>query len=81
MKKRLISAALVLAVLLSALSVTVMAESYWDAQAAYLDALESGDGDAILDAVRRIEAVYPDPSSATEYSRVTFPQREAAFVY
>ena len=81
MKNRLISIIMAIAVLMSAFSVAVAAESYWDAQKAYIAALESGDGDAILDAVSRIEAVYPNPSDATEYSRVTFPQREAAFVY
>ena len=81
MKLRLFSVLTVLAIIFSSLVLPVNAETYWDAQAAYFDALSAGDDDAILAAVKRIEAVYSDPSDDTEYVRLMFPQAKAAEIF
>lgn len=81
MKKRILSFLISVVTVLSVAAITVEAESYWDVQKDYLAALESGDGDAILSAVERIEAVYSDPTTRSEFLRLAFPRREAGYVY
>ena len=54
---------------------------YWPAQKAYQNAIASGDDTAILNAVRQIEAAYPNPSNEVQYNRVAFPLQKAAMIY
>lgn len=81
MKKRILSIILCTVLSFTALSCYVRAESYWDVQADYLKALESGNSDEIISCVKRIEAVYPAPSNETEYLRLAFPRERAALEY
>ncbi|MCQ2456200.1 MAG: S-layer homology domain-containing protein [Clostridia bacterium] len=81
MKNKIFSVLVLLSLLISALVLPGNAETYWDAQEAYFDAVDSGDDDASLSAVERIEAIYTDPSDETEYLRLMFPQMKAAEIY
>ena len=54
---------------------------YWSAQKNYQAAVSSGDNNAILKAVKQIEAAYPSPKNEAQYSRVAFPVQKAAIIY
>ncbi|MBQ8524667.1 MAG: S-layer homology domain-containing protein [Clostridia bacterium] len=56
-------------------------DEYWPAHDAYNAAVASGDEDAILAAVKLIEAAYPSPSNESEYLRLFFPSLEAAKIH
>ncbi len=78
--KRVISAVLAVCLMLSAFSVFCFAgeSEYWAAQKAYLAAVESGNKDALIAAVKMIEKAYPNPSNSIEYGRVATPLLKAA---
>lgn len=76
------SVSLILAILiLAGCAVLCRAESYWDVQADYKDALSRGDGDAIISCVKRIEAVYSGVKSEEAYMRLATPCEKAALEY
>ncbi len=54
---------------------------YWQAQAAYNEALSAGDEDAILEAVKLIEKAYPTPENIDQYLRLYFPTLKAGQIY
>ena len=54
---------------------------YWSAQKNYQAAVSSGDNNAILKAVKQIEAAYTNPKNEAQYSRVAFPVQKAAIIY
>ncbi len=77
----IISALLTVIMLSSTLPWLMGDAEYWPAQKAYNDAVASGDAAAILDAVKLIEAAYPEPSSEAEYLRLYYPSLKAAGIY
>ena len=78
MKKTLCA---IFAVLLFVSAVPAGADGYWDAQARYKEAVDSGDPEKIISAVKAIEAVYPDPKDQTERNRLMEPLKKAAQAY
>lgn len=81
--KRIVRTAsfLLLAAMLSGLALSVSAETYWQALAAYTEAVENDDNEGVIDAVRRIEAVYPNPENSDEARHVMFPFLKVASIY
>ena len=68
-------------VLLAVMPIFTSAETYWAALAAYTEAVENGDDDGVIDAVRRIEAAYPAPDDAESAMRIMFPSMKVASIY
>lgn len=81
MKKRILSFLVIFGMLFGLFTVSVGAESYWDAQKDYIKALESGDPNEIISAAMRIATVYSDPADDTEHMRLWSPMREAGYAY
>ncbi len=79
--KKFVCAFIAFILFLSAAPVGVSAMSYWDAQAQYLEAVESGDPERIISAVKAIESVYPDSQDQTERNRLMEPLKKAAQSY
>ncbi len=82
--KRLARAAgilLLVSVFTNSFSSAIRAETYWQAQAAYVEALEKGDEGEIIDSVRRIEATIPNPTTLDEALRIMFPSKKIAGIY
>ena len=71
----------IFAVLLFVSAVPAGADGYWDAQARYKEAVDSGDPEKIISAVKAIEAVYPNPKDQTERNRLMEPLKKAAQAY
>lgn len=78
---RMISFALILFLFSGMIPVSASDDDYWSAQRAYNDAVASGDENAILAAVKLIEAAYPAPSNTDQYMRLYFPMMKAAKIY
>ncbi len=57
------------------------AETYWDVQRDYNAAVASGNGAQIIACVKRLEAVYANPSDMDEYMRLAGPFEHAALEY
>lgn len=81
MIKKITAALLCIIILFSAMPASVSAESYWDAQADYLKAVNGGNPDEIITCVKRIEAIYSSPESESEYLRLASPLERAALEY
>lgn len=81
MTKRITAFILCACMMLWVTALPSSAETYWSAQAAYIEAIGIGDGNAIISAVKRIEAVYPTPSDLTEHQRLATPRINAAAAY
>ena len=55
--------------------------AYWPIQAEYTAALEKNDGAGIIRAVKKLEALYPKPTTESEYLQLAFPLQQAASAY
>lgn len=67
--------------ILSGCALICRAETYWDVQADYKEALSRGDGEAIISCVKRIEAVYKGVNTEQAYMRLATPCEKAALEY
>ena len=79
-----ITALVLVFVTIGMLVVTTHAEipaAYWAIQAEYTAALEKNDGPGIIKAVRKLEALYPKPTTESEYLQLAFPLQQAAAAY
>lgn len=56
-------------------------QAYWPLHDEYNAALESGDADRIIAAVKAIEALYAQPQNKSQRSAVTWAQQKAAQLY
>ncbi len=81
MKRKLISIIISLAMILPVAVIHINADTYWSAREAYIAAVENGNLDALIAAVKRIEAVYSDPTDVTAHERLCTPRIHAANAY
>ena len=80
MKKTL----MILLVVLSLFAISLpcaAAESYWSWQEDWTAAVDRNDGDEIIQCVKRLEAIYSNPSSETEHARLCFVLERGALEY
>ena len=68
-------------IIIASCALVCHAESYWDVQADYKDALSRGDSDAIISTVKRIENVYKGVKTEEAYMRLATPCEKAALEY
>ncbi len=81
MIKRIFTLLLPLLLLLGSFPLSVFADDYWSLREEYLIALDSGDSERILSAVKKIEALYPNTETSSELERLVYPVSSAAKIY